>query len=1338
MATTGSLTIYSKAVLLQDTTQQLSFGQMTAEPGATLTHAANNSTRSAILNLATSGDFDLYTGANIAVSGLGYAGGTGGTSSPGYPGSGPGGGLGGTSFSAGGSGGGHGGDGGAGNSGIAGGDGYDSITNPTNLGSGGGGQDAYYGPASGGAGGGAVIVSVGGTLTINGIVNADGVGGGNGGSSGGGAGGTVNITAATLSGSGVIHANGGAAGNSSGGSGGGGTIALNIANADNSSLVLDAAPGQNSVTGTAQLGGAGVIAIKDPGQTSYKLILGTPGIAAQAQTPITDANFVNITTIDVVGIVAVAADNFAFPLSNGGIDVKPGGNLILTANAVVGAPLLIESNGTFTQANIAGLGFSSVLVQSGGQLTHTPNGATKQSILNLDVSGNFDLQAGASIAANGMGYTGGAGGTCSSDGSAGNGPGGGFGGTGSNSGSGGAHGGGGGADSGGLPGGTSYDSITNPIDLGSGGGGGAALCGYYNGSQGSPGGGAVILSIAGTLTVDGVISADGGVSSGSNGEGGGGGGTINITAATLAGSGTIHANGTSPSVENTGGGGGGIIAIDVTGVDNSALTLDASAGQGGGTAGHAGGAGTVAIKDPGQTEYNLRIGDPGVTVQSSTTLSGLSLSFSTISLFGSIVNFQPGSLVTADELIVSSTANVTAASLSFSPIGTNIEAGGLLILNTQSISGPLTVESGGVFSQNNLIPLGFNSVVIQPGGTLTHTPNGSVRQSWLNLDVPGDFDIMAGASMGVNGMGYPGGAGGSCSVGPGNGAGAGGGLGGSPASGGGHGGNGAGTSSLAGGANYGAITSPVDFGSGGGGQSGLCGYYNGSAGGAGGGTVILAVDGTLTVNGAINADGGNGNGSSGGGGGGSINITASALAGTGSIHANGGPASSSAGGGGGGIVTIYHTPGQFAGVIQAAAGSGGHQPALNGFAINDGVLLQSPNLSFTSSYSLSLSTEQLSPPITTVPAALLEQDGMMISAVSTGTITGSFSFSSFTLTTVSGNPFPNDGFVTGLWSMTSGTMTYQGTFKGIVFSSSTSTPLSIKGATFGDINGIFDGTLTQSSQGSGIFNLFSALWQFNQVQETLTQGSDYINGTIGYSRSQQFNTSLSVLQTSVSGALNGAYSGSLNSTLTDVRVADGSNPHNGEGFSWLSFESPFSNSSSGWAYTKTLFNAITQTIGLSDDPLRGQLAGILNESVSPRTYILSTRLLSPAAALVLKTTGPTGASPGETITETIEIDNNGVTANNVSVIARFPDNCNFVSATPGYTRYTLGHFISGSYQPVPYLRWDFPQILGHSKIPINYQAMLNDNITYHEGLGGAVYVLSTSNANSVMGKYLVP
>ena len=145
-------------------------------------------------------------------------------------------------------------------------------------------------------------------------------------------------------------------------------------------------------------------------------------------------------------------------------------------------------------------------------------------------------------------------------------------------GAGGSHGGLGTAGTSGL-GGTTYGSNSAPTLLGSAGG---ALSFSHAGGNG---GGKIRLSMSGTLTNAGVISATGGpgvVYNPTANSGAGSGGSVYVTAGTLAGAGTITATGgeragTAPSAS----GGGGRVAVYYTGNDGFTLAnITAAAGSG--------------------------------------------------------------------------------------------------------------------------------------------------------------------------------------------------------------------------------------------------------------------------------------------------------------------------------------------------------------------------------------------------------------------------------------------------------------------------------------------------------------------------------------------------------------------------------------------------------------------------------------------------------------------------------------------------------------------------------------------------------------------------------------
>lgn len=184
----------------------VSLAAMRVAAGGTVTHRQGSGS----VELDITGDLFIEAGGRISADACGYC-----TAAA----SGPGAGL------AGGSGGGHGGNGGNRFTGIKGGPAYGSISAPVDYGSRGG--DGTYG--AGGAGGGAIRLEVGGTLTVNGRLSAEGAGVAAESAAGSGAGGSLWVTAHTLTGSGVISVKGGEGDTSywyGGGGGAGGRAAV--------------------------------------------------------------------------------------------------------------------------------------------------------------------------------------------------------------------------------------------------------------------------------------------------------------------------------------------------------------------------------------------------------------------------------------------------------------------------------------------------------------------------------------------------------------------------------------------------------------------------------------------------------------------------------------------------------------------------------------------------------------------------------------------------------------------------------------------------------------------------------------------------------------------------------------------------------------------------------------------------------------------------------------------------------------------------------------------------------------------------------------------------------
>jgi hypothetical protein len=211
------------------------------------------------------------------------------------------------------------------------------------------------------------------------------------------------------------------------------------------------------------------------------------------------------------------------------------------------------------------LGLSGLRVSTNGLLTHPYQGPRLQVV----VQGNAVVEVGGVIEADTRGYPL----------KTGPGAGAGSGGMWGTPGSGAGHGGQGGAGYYAGPGGLPYGSETEPVDFGSGGGG-------NNEAGPNRGGGAIQLTVEGTLTIDGRVSANADATAGSY-DGGGSGGSVWLTASRLNGAGSITANGQAAYYAYSGAGAGGRIAIHA-GVNEFAGAVDAIGGQGGYRSGSSG------------------------------------------------------------------------------------------------------------------------------------------------------------------------------------------------------------------------------------------------------------------------------------------------------------------------------------------------------------------------------------------------------------------------------------------------------------------------------------------------------------------------------------------------------------------------------------------------------------------------------------------------------------------------------------------------------------------------------------------------------------------------------
>jgi len=283
-----------------------------------------------------------------------------------------------------------------------------------------------------------------------------------------------------------------------------------------------------------------------------------------------DSVTINVPASVDASVTGISFSSLTLGSPGGGVAVA----LTMSTGVTSGGSVIIYKDAGLTLATLDTIRFNGDLTMvSGSSLSHRGNAAAQSYEADLEVSGLFDLQAGASVTAVGVGYRGGA----ANQPGSGPKPGGGT--SINNTGGGGAgHGGAGSGGTGGTGGGTS-DAAANPVELGSGGGGGRIAAG--TGRIGGAGGGlfkldAAAMRLYGLVAVDG---ADGGSGTGSGG--GGAGGAVNLSADVFEGTGTILARGGAGGDALGGGGGGGLISVHVRESGSACnLSFDVTGGTG--------------------------------------------------------------------------------------------------------------------------------------------------------------------------------------------------------------------------------------------------------------------------------------------------------------------------------------------------------------------------------------------------------------------------------------------------------------------------------------------------------------------------------------------------------------------------------------------------------------------------------------------------------------------------------------------------------------------------------------------------------------------------------------
>jgi hypothetical protein len=279
-------------------------------------------------------------------------------------------------------------------------------------------------------------------------------------------------------------------------------------------------------------------------------------------------------------------------------------------------------------------------------------------------------------------------------------------------------------------GGIAYGNPMAPTDLGSGGGKSvvSTLAGNIAVAGGN-GGGALKIGVSGTLTNNGIISANGSVGgTGSRGAGGGSGGSVFVSAGTLSGTGTFRAIGGNGGANGGGGGGGGRIVAYYNSTTFPVGNLICTRGTGG-----SGGGGNGINGTCGGGSGGLQVigsAPSGISVSPSSLGQGAASKTLVITgnniKNGATVGFSGSGITIISTTFISSNSSlsVTISVSSFASNGNRI----LTVTNPDGTSSTTTfsVASGPTVStiSPSRVDQGKSNVSVVISGTNFDSPNG--------------------------------------------------------------------------------------------------------------------------------------------------------------------------------------------------------------------------------------------------------------------------------------------------------------------------------------------------------------------------------------------------------------------------------------------------------------------------------------------------------------------------------------------------------------------------------------------------------------------------------------
>lgn len=284
-----------------------------------------------------------------------------------------------------------------------------------------------------------------------------------------------------------------------------------------------------------------------------------------------------------------------------------------------------------------------------------------------------------------------------------------------------------------------------------------------------------------------------------------------------------------------------------------------------------------------------------------------------------------------------------------------------------------------------------------------------------------------------------------------------------------------------------------------------------------------------------------------------------------------------------------------------------------------------------------------------------------------GGLNGFINFTTLEIVTIASGLFKGKGFFKSNWSATIEGLPYQGTWRGMLFQKPGVRKINLKGTLFGGLQGITDGYFIESTNGSGVYDVFNSTSTINHLGTDVVYSEFTLNGTVDYQKSQNSTSEIYILQSLFKGNATGYYNRSLSVVLTHVRINNKTHQYYGFGFSIISYVSTLG-AGKGWTYDSTVSPNVVSMTGFFTKPLLGIVFGKLNETgIIKKLSLTIIRLemgLPPKVILDMNVWGPYRLYPGQKANYFIEYSNIGLKGViNTEIIMTLPQNTTYLSST---------------------------------------------------------------------------